>query len=102
MIHVIAEVTLADGTREEFLREFHAIVPTVRDEDGCLEYGPTVDFETGIAAQEPSRENVATIIEKWESVDALEAHLNAPHMVEYRKKVKDLVLDLKLTILKPA
>ena len=46
MIHVIAEIEIREGTREAFLKEFRRIVPIVRDEDGCIEYGPATDVET--------------------------------------------------------
>ena len=48
------------------------------------------------------RENVVTVIEKWESIEALEAHLMQPHMLEYRKAVKDLVAGTTLLVLEPA
>ena len=80
MIHVIATIELAEGKREAFLAEFHKIVPLVRAEAGCLAYGPTVDVAgTGLAAQGPPRDNVVTVVEQWESLDALRAHLQAPH-----------------------
>lgn len=102
MVIVVAEIHLNAGTREAFLQEFHQIVPLVRAEDGCIEYGPTIDCETSIGAQIPFRPDVVTVVEKWESIDALEAHLVAPHMMEYRPKVKDLVQETRLHILEPA
>lgn len=102
MVIVVAEIHLNPGTRDAFLQEFHQIVPLVRDEAGCLEYGPTVDCETGIQAQIPFRPDVVTVVEKWESVDALEAHLVAPHMMTYRPKVRDFVKESRLHILEPA
>jgi quinol monooxygenase YgiN len=102
MIHVIAAIEVAPGKREAFLEEFRQIIPAVHAEQGCLEYGPTVDAVTGIEAQQPLRDNVVTVVEKWESVDALKAHLAAPHMVEYRTKVKDLVVGMHLHVLEPA
>lgn len=99
MLSVIAEIEVADGKRDEFLDEFRKVVPLVLAEDGCVEYGPTVDAVTDIAAQIPRRDNVVTIVEKWESVDALKAHLVAPHMTEYRGRVKDLVAGSVLRIL---
>lgn len=102
MVIVIAEIHLHPGTRESFLREFREIVPQVRAEDGCLEYGPAVDCETAIAAQVPLRPDVVTVVEKWESVDALEAHLVAPHMMAYRPKVREFVRESRLHILEPA
>jgi len=101
MIHVIATVEVADGKREAFLAEFRKLMPLVRAEAGCLEYGPAVDLPTPIAAQVPLRENVATIVEKWSDLPALQAHLAAPHMAEYRLRVKEFVKSTKLQVLQP-
>lgn len=102
MIHVLATVELHPGQRAAFLAEFHKIVPLVLAEAGCLAYGPTVDTPTDIAAQGTLRPDVVVIVERWESLAALKAHLVAPHMVEYRPKVKDLVIRTTLEILEPA
>jgi len=102
MIHVIATIQLAPGRRADFLKECHAIVPLVRAEKGCVEYGPTVDFQTMIPAQIPLRPDVVTVIEKWASIAALEAHLIAPHMITYRAKVKDFVTGVQLQVIEPA
>jgi len=102
MIFVIASVELKQGRRDDFLDEFRRIVPLVREEKGCLEYGPTVDVDTNISAQGDVRENVVTVVEKWENIEALEDHLIAPHMMEYRGKVKDMVAGTRLQILEPA
>jgi quinol monooxygenase YgiN len=101
MIFVIATIEVKPGKREVFLAEFHKNMPNVRAEKGCIEYGPSVDAKTDIKAQIPLRENVVTIVEKWESLDALHAHLAAPHMATYRERVKDLVVGVTLQILEP-
>jgi quinol monooxygenase YgiN len=102
MIHVIATIQVHPGRRQAFLAEFHRLVPLVRAEAGCIEYGPTVDVASGVAIQGPVREDVAVIIEKWESLDALKAHFQAPHMASYREAVKDLVVGVQLQIVEPA
>ena len=102
MIHVIASIEITPGRRDAFLEEFRKLVPSVLAEEGCIEYGPTVDAQTGLENQSIKGENITTIMEKWESVDALKAHLVAPHMTEYREKVKDLVVGMTLHILEPA
>src|SRR4051812_33389393 len=101
MIHVVATIQLAPGTRDRFLEEFRAVQPAVRAETGCVEYGPAVDVPTSIPVQEPVRTDVVTVIEKWASLDALQAHLKAPHMADYRVKVKDYVRGVRLQILEP-
>ncbi len=102
MIRVLATIELAEGRRDDFLVEFAKIVPLVLEEQGCLEYGPMLDVPTSIGAQAGIRENAVPVLEQWESVDALEAHLVTPHMIEYRKKVKEMVTGTELRILKPA
>jgi quinol monooxygenase YgiN len=101
MVHVIATVEVVGGKRDDFLAEFRRVVPLVRAEMGCLEYGPTVDLPTAIAAQVPPRDDVVVIVEKWESLAALQAHLQAPHMQEYRARVKGLVSRVRLQVLQP-
>lgn len=44
IIHVIATVTVHDGKRDDYLAIFHKLVPKVLAEQGCIEYGPTVDI----------------------------------------------------------
>ncbi len=101
MIHVLATVEVAPGKREDFLREFRKVIPEVRREKGCIEYGPAVDIPTGLPVQNPLRENVVVIVERWESVEDLKAHLNAPHMKPYRAAVKDIVKGMEVQILEP-
>jgi quinol monooxygenase YgiN len=102
MVHVIATIQVAPGRREAFLAEFRRVVPLVRAEAGCLEYGPAVDAAAGLPGQVPPRADVVTVVEKWDSLDALRAHLGAPHMLEYRGRVKDLVAGVQLQVLQPA
>jgi quinol monooxygenase YgiN len=101
MIHVIATITVHPGTRDAFLVEFTGNTPRVRAEEGCVEYQATVDVQTTLGIQEPPRDDVVTVVEKWESLEALYAHTKAPHMAEYRVRVKDYVKNVKLQITNP-
>src|SRR5512136_2111387 len=98
MIYVIATVEVKPGKREELLKRVRQLVPKVRAEKGCLEYGPAIDASTAIKAQIPLGENFLVMAEKWEGLKELEAHLTAPHMLEYRQDVKELVAGVKLQI----
>jgi quinol monooxygenase YgiN len=100
MIHVIATIEIAPGRREDFLAAFDEVVPDVRAEAGCIEYGPAVDVAASVG--EPVRNDVVTVIEKWASVEALTTHLEAPHMQRYRRTVKDLVKGVSIRVLEPA
>ncbi len=99
MINVIASIRIKEGRIPEFIEIFKANVPQVLQENGCREYLPTMDTASGLPPQELD-ENVVTIIEKWETLADLQAHLKAPHMLAYQKKVKDLVVGLSLKVLK--
>lgn len=101
MIHVIASIHVKNGHRSEFLDVFKANVPNVRAEQGCIEYVPTVDIDADLAPQKLD-ESVVTIIERWESVDALRDHLVAPHMLSYKEKVKDIVETVTIKVLEEA
>ena len=100
MIHVIATVELHEGRRDDFLEEFQKVVPLVLEEAGCIAYGPAVDAKTDIDAQVTAGDNVLTIVEGWESLGHLENHLVAEHMVAYRPRVREMIHQSKLQILK--
>ena len=101
MIYVIANIELAVGKRALYLQELNKNVPLVRSENGCLQYGAAADVTTGIPVQAPIDENTVTIMEQWADVDALKAHLTAPHMLTYREAVKDCVKRVTIRVLEP-
>jgi quinol monooxygenase YgiN len=98
MIHVIASVQVKLGKVSEFLKIFKANVPLVKGEKGCIQYVPTVDIVAGLPPQIMD-ENVVTIIEAWESLEALRNHLAASHMLAYREKVSGIVENVSLKVL---
>lgn len=98
MIHVIASIQVKQGNLPRFVEIFKSNMPAVLRENGCIAYVPTVDVPTGLPAQKIN-ENVVTIIEKWNSLRDLTAHLSAPHMLEYREKTKMLVEKTVIKIL---
>lgn len=102
MLIVLATIELNAGKRDAFLAEFRKIIPAVRAEAGCIEYFPATDTATGLPAQPPLREDHVVVVEKWASLAALQAHLVAPHMLDYRPKVKDFVKKVTLQILTSA
>jgi quinol monooxygenase YgiN len=102
MIHVVATIALHPGTRPAVLDVFRWLTPLVRAEVGCVEYQATVDVPTTLPTQDGPRPDVVTVIEKWDGVEALYAHGAAPHMVEYRARVKEFVAGVKLQVTEPA
>lgn len=98
MIHVIASIHVREGRIKEFIDIFKSNMPAVLKEKGCIEYLPTIDMPAGLPPQKLDAD-VVTIIEKWNSLDDLKAHLCAPHMLDYRAKTKDLVEKMSVKVL---
>lgn len=101
MINVIATIRINEGRLSEFVDIFKANVPAVLEEEGCIEYMPTIDIQTGLSAQKLESATV-TVIEKWNSLEDLKAHLKAPHMLVFKERVKGLVDQVSLKILEEA
>lgn len=102
MIYVVATIELKPGKRGEFLKLQRDLLPLVQAEVGCIEYVPTLDVALSDPPKTPLRENVVVMQEKWESLDCLKAHLVAPHMQDFRGKVKDLVVGIRVDVFENA
>jgi quinol monooxygenase YgiN len=102
MIHVLAIITAKPGQRDAILREFHANIPAVRAEQGCIEYGPAIDAEGMGGFQTKFGPDSFVVIEKWDSADALKAHAAAPHMAAYAAKTKEMIQSRVIHVLSPA
>ena len=98
MIHVIAILTAQPGQRAAVLDAFRANVPAVLAEDGCIEYGPTVDAPGGT----PLGPDTFVVIEKWASPEALAAHAKSPHMAAYAAQVKPMMANRVVHVLTDA
>jgi quinol monooxygenase YgiN len=98
MINVVASIRVKAGKLSEYLAILKTNMHVVRKEKGCIEYVPTIDIETKLPPQVLDK-NCVTLLEKWESLEALQAHLGASHMLVYREKVKDLVENVTLKVL---
>ena len=81
MIYVIAQMEINDGCLDAAMAVFAKTVPQVLSEDGCIMYTPCADEKNA---------NLITIVEAWKSHDALQAHLAAGHMAEFREAMKEL------------
>jgi len=101
MIHVIATIELKPDCRDDYLKILSENVPKVKAEDGCLAYEPTIDIESGLPIKSEIRDHVVTIVEAWETLAALHAHLKTEHMAAYREAVQDYVAGLSVRVLKP-
>lgn len=98
MINVIAAIRVKPECFDEFIDIFKTNIANVKQEQGCIEYRPTIDIAANLAPQSLDS-HVVTVIEKWESLDALHAHLQAAHMLRYKEQVKEMVVELTLKVL---
>jgi quinol monooxygenase YgiN len=83
------------------LSHFHANVPAVKAEQGCIEYGAAIDATEAPAIQTPWGPETFLVIEKWESMAALKAHGASPHMAAYGAKTKEFIANRVIHILSP-
>ena len=101
MIHVVAVITAKAGQRAAMLELFAANRPAVLAESGCIEYVATIDA----AGMPPSKGSFGAdtfvVVEKWESLAALQAHAAAPHMAAYGAKTKEMTETRVIHVLEP-
>ena len=100
-VHVLAIITAKPGLRDQVLALFRANVPAVHAEDGCIEYGATVDTPNASPRQTLFGEDTFVVVEKWQSLDALKAHAAAPHMAAYGASTKDMIANRVIHVLSP-
>jgi quinol monooxygenase YgiN len=82
LVYVMALITGKDDTKDKLEEALRAVVPTVRQEEGCLRY----DLH-----QSAEGKPVFMFYETWQSKEALAAHSKAPHMHQMRDRIKDLL-----------
>jgi quinol monooxygenase YgiN len=98
MIHVLAIITTKPGMRGAVLEAFHANMPAVHAENGCIEYGPVIDADFPGAK---FGDDTFVVVEKWESAEALKAHAASPHMAAYGAKTKEMLEKREIHVMQP-
>lgn len=101
MIHVIARITAKPGQRDAILEAFGRNRPNVLAEDGCIEYGAVIDAENGGKVQSPIGSDTFLVVEKWESMEALQAHGASAHMAAYAAETKEFLAERVIHVLAP-
>lgn len=100
MIHVVATMSVKPDCLDDFVDELKRIVDDVRQEEGCLEYELTIDFESGISTQNLNPYDVV-IVEKWKTIDDLHNHRAAPHLREYKSRTRNMIEQMAIKVLQP-
>lgn len=90
-VWVLCRFDLKPGAdREEYVAKTRAIVDTVRAEKGCCEYRLLGDAATDWEKPQRFGDRTLWMLEKWESIEALKAHLETPHMKAFGPTVRPM------------
>lgn len=73
MIIVTGQVRFADGEIERLTPAFRMNIQATRAEAGCARYSYGVDV---------ADPNLLHIVEEWSDEEAVNAHMNTPHMAD--------------------
>lgn len=89
LLTVVAYTRAAEGKTEQLRAALEALIDPTTQEEGYVTY----DLHQGV---EDSR--FFTFYENWLSSEHLDAHLGAPHLVEFANKMDGLIDEGGLTI----
>jgi quinol monooxygenase YgiN len=89
LLTVIAYMRAAPGKRDELRAALEALIGPTRQEKGYVNY----DLHQSI--EDPDR---FFFYENWESAEDLDAHLAAPHLVEFAARIPDLLDESGLSV----
>ena len=92
MIYVIATITIHPEKRADFLENARTVIAGTHKEDGCESY----DLHSSIT--EP---NQFVFVERWSSREALAAHAETKHLIEWRRVSAEFIDTRKVEIVHP-
>lgn len=100
MLTIIAEIYAQPNGhhKEQIIQAFKKITPTVLQEQGCHGYQLLIDANVDVNYQTRDTDLIV-MLEKWESIEHLNTHLQTAHMQAYQLEVKDHVAEIKIRIL---
>jgi quinol monooxygenase YgiN len=90
VIYVLATIKASPGKAAALITAAQPCIAATRLEDGCISY----DY-----VQDTADPDIVIVIERWTNREALEAHLHAPHLKEWREARKPLVSSTKIEII---
>ena len=82
LLTVIARMRARAGKEQELREALESLIPTTVAEKGCVNY----DLHQGV--EDP---RWFFFYENWDSAADLDAHLAAPHLVEFAGRLGDLI-----------
>jgi quinol monooxygenase YgiN len=90
VIIVTANITAKPGERDELISKSQNVIESTRQEQGNISYELLASTED---------ENVLLMFEKWESKEALDAHMQTEHFKAFGTAIKDIIAkELDITV----
>lgn len=91
MIYVVSKSVVREDKLEDYKKQTVRLIEETRKEKGCIAYD---------LCQDINNPNILTFLERWESKEALDAHMKTTHFMEIVPKLKDLRESSELNIYK--
>lgn len=91
MIIVNANLPVKEEKKDEAIKQAEALINASRTHDGNISYNLYRD----------TLDDSLIFIEKWESKESLEAHMQTPEFIEFGENIKESLtapLDIKLIV----
>ena len=101
MINLVVTMIVKSGKMDEFLAECGKLRPFVLEEKGCIAYDYSREISSPIPIQETVNPDRVTLVERWESMEDLAAHMNAPHMKKYGPRISALRESVSARVMEP-
>jgi quinol monooxygenase YgiN len=90
VIYVVAQLTLKPGMAEKAATAARLVVAGTVKEDGCISY------EAHLSVSDPTH---MVIVERWTSREALQRHMDTPHLKAWRAAGAEFVVGRKVEII---
>lgn len=92
MIFLIATLTIKPGSFDAIMEAVTPCLHATRKEEGCISY----DLHRSV-----DDDNKLVFVERWESLEHLNAHFQTPHLIAWREAGEQYFLDRKIEIITP-
>ena len=81
MIVIAGTISIDPARRDVAIAAMRELMAETRKEKGCVAYAMSGDFDDA---------GTIRLFEEWESQDALNAHMKAPHMAKFQSQIPNL------------
>ena len=101
MLNLIVTMRIKPGHMDAFLAVCAELRPQVLREPGCRGYDYLRDVAVTLHRPTPVDPDCITLLERWDSIEALQAHMETPHMRAAGARLKDLRESVELRVTEP-